>query len=177
LPEKPGDRLPSWQLRPEWVIEADDLPAKQHAVLAAFVNERCNYLTGPTLVSRRAFVNEVFWRYAYKARAIIVGFNLPFDLARLAIGWGPARRHDAAGRFSLALFDYMGRDGERRENPHRPRVRIKTIDSKRHLIQFTSPFKIDDIDLIPEGSRTRRPDDSYRFRGGISWTFAAWPSP
>jgi hypothetical protein len=42
------------------------------------------------LMPRREFV-EYLYRLAYKARVWIVGFNLPFDLSRLAISYSPAR--------------------------------------------------------------------------------------
>jgi hypothetical protein len=37
------------------------------------------------------FVEDVFFRRGYELRATIVGFNLPFDISRLALGWAPAR--------------------------------------------------------------------------------------
>lgn len=43
------------------------------------------------LRSRVSFVDEVFFARAYQLRATIVGFNLPFDISRLAISHGTAR--------------------------------------------------------------------------------------
>ena len=37
------------------------------------------------LRTRAEFVDEIFYRSAYAVGAQIVGFNLPFDLSRLAI--------------------------------------------------------------------------------------------
>ena len=102
------------------------------------------------LRSARDFVRYTFMPMAADARCLVVGFNLPFDLSRLAVDWGetrrPRRRRDETGTlsrrarpwdglqggFSLTLADT--RDGE--EDRFRPRVAVKTIDSKRHLIQF-----------------------------------------
>ena len=44
------------------------------------------------LRTRAEFVDEIFYRSAYAVGAQIVGFNLPFDLSRLAIRHASARR-------------------------------------------------------------------------------------
>lgn len=53
------------------------------------------------------FIDKVFYKYGYHLRAMIVGFNLPFDLSRLAIGHSAARptKRDQSmyGGFSLKL--------------------------------------------------------------------------
>ena len=54
------------------------------------------------LRSRRAFVNDVLWHAAYKARALVVGFNLPFDLSRIAVEVGDARGSSAAASRSCS---------------------------------------------------------------------------
>jgi hypothetical protein len=58
--------------------------------------------------------------------AQIVGFNLPFDLSRLAIGHGSARGNMRGG-FSLML------------SKKRPRVAVKHISQRAALIQFRAP--------------------------------------
>ncbi len=65
----------------------------------------------------------------------------------------------------LALWDYVGANGERKINKHRPRIAIKHIDSKRALKGFTGTLDADPVDLIPEGSETGEPEDDYKFRG------------
>ena len=51
---------------------------------------------------------------------MVVGFNLPFDLSRIAIESGEARNNFRGG-FSLALWDYQEKTtGESVENPYRP---------------------------------------------------------
>jgi len=67
---------------------------------------------------------DVLYREAIKKRSLIVGFNLPFDLSRLAFAWGKARGSFSGG-FSLALWPR--RDG-RGENKFRPRLAVKSID-------------------------------------------------
>ena len=119
---------------------------------------------GLSLLSRREFVDRVFWRFGYKARAWIVGFNLLFDLARLAVSWGTARSGSPSG-FSLVLWTYPGEDGVWRESRYRPRIRVATIDSKRSLIRFTRTADPDPRDLIPEENDDGQPDPRYTFSG------------
>ena len=63
---------------------------------------------------------------------MIVGFNLPFDLTRLARGWPEGKKNE----WSLVLVRY--KDGN--ENPHYPRVLIDPIDSKKSFISFTAEW-------------------------------------
>ncbi|MGP6207903.1 hypothetical protein ACNF42_07760 [Cuniculiplasma sp. SKW3] len=77
----------------------------------------------------REFVDNVFYPYAYKMRCQIIGFNLPFDISRLAINYGIARKSDDAFSFKLS------------EDKRNPRVRIESIDQKRSFITFTKPLR------------------------------------
>ena len=45
------------------------------------------------------------------------------------------------------------------------RIGIKHIDSKSALKGFTARDTPDDVDLIPEGSTTGKPEEGYKFRG------------
>ena len=56
------------------------------------------------LLTRREFLKK-FYKAVYKSRALLVGFNLPFDLSRIAFTSRPARGRFAGG-FSLALWSY-----------------------------------------------------------------------
>ena len=95
------------------------------------------------LLSKRDFLEKVFWHAAYRARCLVVGFNLPFDLSRLAFSCGEARGKYRGG-FSLKLFDYLDeRTGKHRDNPNRPRIRIKHINSKLAFIGFGQRRKAD----------------------------------
>jgi hypothetical protein len=117
------------------------------------------------LLSRTEFVNKVFYQEAFKKRSLIVGFNLPFDLSRLAVGWG-ATRGRFQGGVSLVLFTYQAEDGLWKEaHKYRPRIAIKHIDSKRALKGFVRPGALDDIDRIPEGADGGKPEEGYMFRG------------
>lgn len=149
----------------EGLFYADDLPTEDRKLLdqyvgthpAEAVNEKLQLLT------RRQFLKK-FYQAVYKGRCLLVGFNLPFDLSRLAYNFKAARGRFAGG-FSLGLWTYIDKKGQERASKHRPRIGIKHIDSKRALKGFTARDTPDDVDLIPEGSTTGKPEEGYKFRG------------
>ncbi len=136
------DRLPGQVCREEGILYADDLPDRDpdgFSVLKAYAQTRAAQVfpgRNPRLrlLSRTEFVEQVLRGDAHRRHATVVGFNLPFDLSRLAIGWGKARGRFYGG-ISLRLWDV-----ER----YRPRIAYKTIDSKRALIGFTTPADADE---------------------------------
>ena len=77
----------------------------------------------------KEFVDDVFYPYAYKMRCEVIGFNLPFDLSRLAINYGIARKSEDAFSFQLS------------EDVRNPRIRIQSIDQKRSFISFTKSLR------------------------------------
>jgi len=110
------------------------------------------------LLSLDEFLDDLF-RAAYKGRCLVVGFNLPFDLSRIAFDVAPSRG-EFSGGFSLGLWSYVDKKGRRKRNAFRPRIGIRHIDSKRALIGFTarkSPDSFDnDTDKSTGKSRTFR---------------------
>lgn len=109
------------------------------------------------LLSQREFVDEILINAAFELRAWIVGFNLPFDLSRVAYGSGYARKSPNADRdrfeggFSFPMAMYLNDEGQLVERRlYRPRVAVKTIDSKRHLIGLRSPAEIDEVHRLPD---------------------------
>jgi hypothetical protein len=154
--------LTDGQLREEGLFYAEDLPSKNRQTLEKYV-AACNKTSRPILLlSLREFLKKLY-RAAYKGRALLVGFNLPFDLSRIAFASRSARGRFAGG-FSLALWTYI-KNGIERADPHRPSVGVKHIDSKRALKGFTARFGADSSDLVPEGSATGQPEKGYKFRG------------
>jgi len=117
------------------------------------------------LLSRTGFVDRVFWRYAYMAKALVVGFNLPFDLSRLALDCGKAQRGYRGG-FSFIFWGRReGRQVRWRAHPNRPRVNVKHLDSKKSFTGFGRPKKDDSEDQGPAAGgppKRRRP-----FRGRL----------
>src|SRR5579872_6530125 len=87
---------------------------------AAKVNYRC--------LTVAEFVENVFFKIGYDLRATIVGFNLPFDISRLAIGHGAARGRIMKGGFSFQLSP----------NRYWPNIQIKHLSPRVSLIRFTT---------------------------------------
>jgi hypothetical protein len=99
------------------------LTALEAGLLRAFAeNNRLELLTVAE------FTSGIFLKYGYVRQATIVGFNLPFDLSRLAVGHGSARR-EMRGGFS---FDLTGKSED-------PRVRVKHLSARAALIDFGVP--------------------------------------
>ncbi len=104
-----------WRLHcaEEGLFHADDLPETDpagYAALAEFArSRRADVGRGVDgtlhLRSRHDFLNDVFYPAAVGARALVVGFNLPFDLSRLATDWRAARG-DYEGGFSFTYWEY-----------------------------------------------------------------------
>ncbi|MGW5649312.1 DNA polymerase [Saccharopolyspora sp. NPDC003752] len=144
----------------EGLIYADDLPETDPDGYAALVDYARTHEADVDLFYLRAypdwrlrlyshseFVDKWIYSVAYRDHwgkrdgrepATLVMFNAPFDLSRLA-GYAAEARdgsHAArfAGGFSLALW--TDENGNPRE--WRPRVRVKSIDSKRSLKGFSA---------------------------------------
>ena len=88
------------------------------------------------------FVDEVLFARAYDLRASIVGFNLPFDISRLAIKHGSARGKAMRGGFTFKLSPLWWR----------PAIQVRHLNARASLIQFTHPPKRRD----PRGQRKRK---------------------
>lgn len=135
----------------EWLIYHEQLPdtavdTLRHSI-ATDQRTQCrecgNVHAWPTrLIDRLAFNNQVLYPLAYEAQALAVFFNAPFDLGRLAVRSGIATGKRFGGGHSLTLFtrrdDASGR-WTLDEDRDKPRIRVKSIDSKRALIAFGQP--------------------------------------
>ena len=73
------------------------------------------------------FIDDIFYLYVYKKGIPCVGFNLPFDISRLAYGFGYARG-SMKGGFVFKLSKW-------RKNPP---IIIKHNDSSQSFIRFQS---------------------------------------
>ena len=153
----------------EGLFYGDNLLPRELQILRCYVRRRKPDVVPEgrqeiRLLPLREFLKE-FYLDAYKTRCLVVGFNLPFDLSRLAFDVAIARRRYAGG-FSLGLWTYFDKkNGRECRNPHRPRILIKHIDSKRALIGFGGRYETDDEDRIPDDSATGEPDEEFKFRG------------
>jgi hypothetical protein len=151
------------QLLRENLFYGDDLPAKDRRILerhvaapSAVIPDEENH--DVSLLTRHQFVEKLF-KNAYKGRCLLIAFNFPFDISRVACNFTNARGRFAGG-FSLDLWSYL--EGR---NRYRPSICIKHIDSKRALKGFTRRKDPDEEDLIPEGSTTGKKEEGYVFRG------------
>ncbi len=163
-----GDRL---ICREEWLIYADDLQ-KTNPEGFACLQEYADTQSAETapdcpdaiqLLSRSEFVEEVLYQSGFKTRALIVGFNLPFDLSRVAVDCGAARGRYRGG-FSFVMSQYHDkRTRKLKPNPYRPRIRIQHLDSKKAFIQFDKPMDISQDDQRPE--KGAEPDSRFGFNG------------
>ena len=66
--------------------------------LLVLENSECN------IIPVREFVERIFLPEIYSRQTLCVGFNLPFDLSRLAINFGHGRKTNR-GSFSLKLTE------------------------------------------------------------------------
>jgi hypothetical protein len=130
----------------------DDLPStdpEAYALLQRFVErERAALAVGFSRRSQgqRIRLEPLSWwldhrlhtyGYQHRDRCEVVGFNLMFDLGRLAGYWGAAKGYYRGG-FSLRLWGKRGTDGSWRDRRHYPRLLIKSIDPRRTLIAWGS---------------------------------------
>ncbi len=129
----------------EGLFYADDLSARQRKLLQTHLANRFAEIEVKSfppkldlrLFQHAEFVERVFWN-AVRDGAMIVGFNLPFDLSRMAVDW----RTGDNDRWSLILsLRRSQKTGEMEPNPHRPRIRIKSKDSHSAFITLARPQK------------------------------------
>ncbi len=87
------------------------------------------------LLSRSSFVSRVFWK-SVKKRELIVGFNLPFDLSRLAVTSYAGKKGD----WSLALSSLWTnpKTGRIAPSPKKPRIVINALNSKLAFVKLGS---------------------------------------
>ncbi|MGH2965985.1 MAG: hypothetical protein ACRDMH_11470 [Solirubrobacterales bacterium] len=81
--------------------------------------------------------------YRHRDRCSVVGFNLPFDLARLASYWAPAEDYYRGG-FSLGIWGKFDPEGKWDDTRYRQRLLMKSIDPRRTLFGWGSRKKGDE---------------------------------
>jgi hypothetical protein len=131
----------------EGIFYRDGLPASDVQRIVRYAKSKLADRLAPEadrellVLTRAKFVERVFWE-AVRAGALIVGFNLPFDISRIAVRWTAARN----GGFSFVLSQLSKRHIE---NHHRPRVRIAPLNGVAEKIELTA---------------VRRANEQYRWR-------------
>lgn len=107
---------------------------------------------GLTCMTRREWLDKVFFVYGYYAYGAVVGFNLPFDLSRIATRAGiirlpePTEKYPKpnyiveqfAGGTYLVLNEREKKDepGQWRERAYRPSVWIKPINPRASMYRW-----------------------------------------
>lgn len=81
------------------------------------------------LRTRENFIEEIFYGIAYDLGAAIVGFNLPFDISRLAESHGTAKSKAMRGGFTFKLSP----------DPTKPHVQVKSLSQRAAFIRFAAP--------------------------------------
>jgi hypothetical protein len=126
----------------EGLFYADDLPAKGIETLRRYRNNKKNLPNIESfparmtmgLMTRSVFINRVFWD-AVRRRQPVIGFNLPFDLSRLAVRAANGRK----GSWSLVLsVRRSSKTGELVANADRPRIVVNSMNSKMAFIKLGS---------------------------------------
>src|SRR5713101_454557 len=121
----------------EGIFYADDLPKKERKELESHIRSATSDVTSfpPRfpLYSRSEFMQKVFWPAITNRGAMVVGFNLPYDISRCAVTWSKGEDDE----WSLTMSQYP--DGN--ENRNYPRILIKPIDKKKAFIRLATPWK------------------------------------
>lgn len=135
-------RVGAYQVRKGEVLAEEGLFYLPDTLTSAEIATLTAYCARHALKLRtlRDFNEHVFLEIAYHGQGLITGFNLPFDISRIAIRHAPARR-GMRGGFSFKLA--TGR--------HHPPVRVKHLSARASLIDFGRPAGQD----TPRGARKR----------------------
>jgi hypothetical protein len=109
------------------MVFTGDVTAKEQQTISMWAAEH-----KATVSTVFEFVTQEFLPMALEGRAVVVGFNLPFDLARIAADWEPKKKVRRATAWTLSLIP--------RSNPKWafvPRVRVERVHSAMSFISFT----------------------------------------
>lgn len=89
--------------------------------------------SGLALLTRDEFADQIFYGIGYQLRATIIGFNLPFDISRIAIRHGSARSNEyqnMRGGFTFTIS----------KQKIYPNCQIKHLSRNCSFIRFASPM-------------------------------------
>src|SRR6185437_8945478 len=109
----------------EGIFHADDISEGEREILRTYVSEHSAPMISDgnldlLLLTKRQFLDK-FYRAAYKGRCLVAGFNLPFDLSRIAHDSTNARGRFAGG-FSLGIWSYIDEFSHQQRNKFRSRI-------------------------------------------------------
>jgi len=141
----------------EGIFHADDLAPEYRNIIARYVRNvssevvHKDYDEAIHVYSRSEFVERIFFD-AIRTKALIVVFNAPWDVSRLAVGNRVSRNRG----WTLILSERISRKtGELEPNPERPCVRVTAKDSKAAFFSLTKPVRPEEWPTYIVGDKTR----------------------
>ena len=112
-------------LQREFIFPADDLTDDDLLVVRDYAAA-----SDLELISLEEFRKEIILKICYKANGTMIGFNLPFDIARIALSSGVGRGNMRGG-FTFALSEWKSD----------PNIRVKHLNATAALIDYAKPGK------------------------------------
>ncbi len=103
--------------------ERATLSTDEFALLEAYASKKLFGVAKP-----ESFIRDILYRYGYYYGGLIIGFNQPFDLSRLAISIGTSHGRDMRGGFSLELVPEKSM----------PNILVKHLNSRAAFIRFAA---------------------------------------
>jgi hypothetical protein len=143
------DQAPGTTCIEEGIAYPDDLPEQDPQglrVLRDYVDDPRNEAGVAPGYPQRVQVQPLSWwldkrlyRYGFdhRNRCDVVGFNLPFDLGRVASHWAPARGYYRGG-WSLGIWGRFDDHGAWHDLRYRRRLLMRAIDPRRTLFGWGS---------------------------------------
>jgi hypothetical protein len=111
------------------IFYSDKIGKKEQAILRNHVRSITVENVKVQLLPLDRFIHEAFYPVVYYSHALLVGFNLPFDISRLAYRYGMSKRWKKGFTFYLT------------KNRFRPQIRIMSLDTTKAFIEFAKPPK------------------------------------
>lgn len=124
-------RFGTYQVRKGTTLREAGIFYEPHALDAGSLQVIEGYAAqkGLQLITRDEFADRVIYQIAWKLRATIIGFNLPFDISRIAIHHNSARG-TMRGGFTFKLS----------EQKIFPNIQVKHLSQRAAFIQFAKPM-------------------------------------
>jgi hypothetical protein len=141
----------------EGILHADDLSPESREIIARYVRTLSSEVVHKDydetihVYSRSQFCERIFFD-AIRTKSLIVAFNAPWDISRLAVGYRVSRNR----AWTLILSERISRKtGEREANPERPCMRVTSKDSKAAFFSLTKPVRPEEWPMYKVGAKTR----------------------
>jgi len=112
------------ELREKYLFYGDGLLEKDLSILREYAESK-----GVTLLPLQEFIDKIFWPEIWECGALLVCFNLPFDLSRLAIKARIFAKGKHKDKFEFTLSD----------STYKPTILEKPIDSKKAFFRLRFP--------------------------------------